>query len=129
MNRQVLIVDDDPVSLLLLRHMLEANGFTVVEATGVSAACGVLMDAEPHQIDIIVSDYLMADGTGLDLFGAVMAEERFAAVPFVLLTGVALIDEIDDPRADSVTAFVTKPISSSELMDVVNGLELRWVAA
>lgn len=125
----VLVVDDDPVSLLLLRHILESNGCTVVEATGVSEACAMLLTHDGRPIEIIISDYLMEDGTGLDLFGAVAEEERYSATPFVLLTGMATMDELDDRRVDAVDAFVTKPVSTQELLSVIDGFVPPGIAA
>ena len=119
MSQHVLVVDDDPVSLLLLRHMLETHGCSVADATGVSEAIEYLVGIDGQLVDIIVSDYLMADGTGLDLLEEVQQHDALASLPFVLLTGVATADELDDRRVDRVSAFVTKPVSSGELIEVI----------
>lgn len=122
-GKRVFVVDDDPVSLLMLRHILEVNGCEVVEATGVAEASELLAQSNDVRFDVIVSDYLMPDGTGLDLLEVAARRRGHSHTPFVLLTGVATIDELHDHRVASVAAFVTKPVSSSELMDVIRGFD------
>lgn len=117
----VLIVDDDPVSRLLLRHMLERQSHSVVDADGVDNALAVL-DATPDPtIDMIVCDYVMPDRNGLDLLEACLASSGGElAVPFVLLTGELRRDDLEDDRVHDVTAYLTKPVSSRELEGVVS---------
>lgn len=120
----VLIVDDDPVSRLLLKHMLERQDHSVIEADGVDAALSQIeqyvSDAQTcESIDMIVCDYVMPDRNGLDLLEAIGPFE-ISKVPFVLLTGELRRDDLDDDRVDGVTAYLTKPVSSTELERVVS---------
>ncbi len=105
-----LIVDDDIVSRLVLRHMLNGHGFDVVEADSVESAL-----VEVHtRIDLIVCDYQMPERNGLDLL-----ENLDSPIPFVLLTGVLDRAELNDERVNLVTAYLTKPVSSDELSQVI----------
>lgn len=112
----VLIVDDDGVSRLLLRHMLEAVGHVVTDASDVDEAIAVY-DAG---FDLVLSDFEMPGGSGLDLL------ERITDLGdrphFVLLTGHQERTEFADTRIDDVDGFLTKPVSSSELHDCIEGL-------
>lgn len=109
----VLAVDDDPVSLVVLRHMVGRLGCRVVAATGVNTAREALADTA---VDLVVCDYALPDGTGLDLL------DDAASVPFVLLTGVAERHEMGDERIAGVTDYLTKPVSSEQLAAVVTSL-------
>ncbi len=104
----VLVVDDDPVSLMMLAHVTRRAGYDVSEATSVATALE-LLEAQPF--DLIISDYVMPEATGLDLLEALPD----ADVPFVLLTGVVESDDLDDDRVDGVAAYLTKPFASAEL--------------
>ena len=113
----ILVVDDDPVSRYLLRHMLEREGHEVVDVDGVTEALAVLAkgsENHPPPIDLIVCDYLMPERNGLDLLA-----ERTSRQPFVLLTGQFHRADLADDRVGEVSAYLTKPVASDELRRVV----------
>ncbi len=107
-SRSVLVVDDDAVSRMLLRHMLERQGFEVVDTDSVDAATVALAD---NEIDIIICDYLMPNATGLDLLASLPDPHQ----PFILLTGELRKDDLNDDRVDAVTTYLTKPVGTDEL--------------
>ena len=111
----VLVVDDDPVSRMMLAHVVRRAGHHVDEAESVATALPLL---ETRRFDLVISDYMMPGGTGLDLLDALPD----AGVPFVLLTGVMESGELDDERVDRVDAYVTKPFASAELEELVERL-------
>lgn len=110
---RALIVDDDMVALIVVKHMLQTAGLDVTQAANVRAA-KVLLQSE--DFDIIIADYLMPDATGLDLLASA------GDVPFVLLSGVIERGDETDPRLKNVTAHLTKPVSTDELRSVVTSL-------
>jgi len=113
----ILVVDDDPVSLLLSQHILNAGDYEVVTAVSVADAIET-MRADGGSISCIVCDYLMPDATGLDLLESLTHGEQ-PCPPFVLLTGVSEANELDDPRVDLPAAYLTKPVQSDELLEVI----------
>jgi len=113
---RALIVDDDVVALIVVRHMLESAGLVVTQAANVRAARAQLAD---HTFDLIVADYSMPEENGLELL------EPTAGLPFVLLSGVVERGDSQDPRMGDVTAHLTKPVSSEELRSVVTALVPR----
>lgn len=113
--RHVLAVDDEAVSRLLLVRMLGGLGLAVAEATDTPEAIESLAGAS---FELVVSDYQMPHGTGLDLAEAAKA----AGVPFILLTGVGGHGNLDDDRLDLVDAHLTKPVSSTQLADAVRSV-------
>lgn len=122
----ILIVDDDRVSRVLLRHMLEAQGREVVEADSVDEALRILSESgeavsnsavSNSCFQLVICDYVMPDRNGLDLLEALPQR-----LPFVLLTGELRECDLDDVRVAGVAAYLTKPVSSSELEHVVESL-------
>ncbi len=114
---RVLVADDDPVSLLVVRHRLEQMGHRVVEAHDGREALAVLNDSP---VDLVISDQEMPGLTGLALRNEL--GDRLAC-PFVLLTGWADRSELVDlPGADMVDVYLTKPVSSAALHDALHGL-------
>jgi CheY-like chemotaxis protein len=79
----VLVVDDDTVSRLVLAHMLRRLGYAVVEADDLQPALEL---AGAGDFQLIVSDYAMPGGTGLQLLADLPPDKRPA---FVLVTGIA----------------------------------------
>jgi len=117
----VLVVDDDPVSLLVSSHILEAGEFTVSRASSAAEARLVLVEAaiSPAPVSLIVCDHLMPDETGLDLLAGLDQIDAPTA-RFILLTGVSSREDLDDPRTDLVEAFLTKPVQSATLLEAAN---------
>jgi PAS domain S-box-containing protein len=79
----ILIVDDRPTNLKLLRFVLESEGYQVCEARdGIEALA--LLEREP--VRAIISDVLMPNMDGFRLCLEVRKHARFHAVPFVVYT-------------------------------------------
>ncbi len=112
---QLLIVDDDAVSRLVLRHMLERQDHVVIEADSVDSALAASTDPTSEPFDMVICDYQMPNRTGLDLLEA-LADKR---LPFILLTGELHEGDLQDERVQFVTAYLTKPVASGELEQVV----------
>ncbi|MEO6569552.1 MAG: response regulator, partial [Opitutaceae bacterium] len=71
----ILIVDDRPANLKLLRAVLEADGMTVCEAADGLDALGVL---QHERVDVIISDILMPRMDGYRLCNEVVRANRSA---------------------------------------------------
>lgn len=108
----ILVVDDDSVTRVVLRVMLERTGADVVEADSVEAARAVLVDTE---FDLVICDYVMPEANGLDLLEACPDLHG----RFVLLTGTKERSDLGDDRVANVSAYLTKPVGSEELNELV----------
>ncbi len=108
-----LVVDDDVVALIVIRHMLEMLGLDVTQAANVPAARVAL---SLRSFDLVVADYSMPGETGLALLDTV------GDTPFVVLSGVIDRGDALHATANKVTAHLTKPVSTEELRAVVTGL-------
>ena len=117
-TRVVLIVDDDTISRMLLQHMVSAQGYEVVEADSVDPALAVL---ETTAVDLIICDYVMPGKDGLDLLETMPDQ----TIPFVLLTGALDESELNDTRVERVSAYLTKPVASDRLQEVVEQMLQR----
>ena len=112
----ILVVDDDTVTRVVLRHLLERAGHDVIEAVdGIDAL--ELLDRDA--VDLIISDQEMPNLSGLELRRAL--GERFGG-PFVLLTGYATQDEFPADELAQVDAYLTKPIASSAMTELLASL-------
>jgi signal transduction histidine kinase len=114
---KVLIVDDAPVNLKLLRAILETEGVEVAEAVDGLQALEVL---EREKVDIIISDILMPQMDGYRLCQEVRKSERWRSVPFVFHT--ATYTSKDDEKLCyklGGDAYLRKPASRSQILEVL----------
>jgi PAS domain S-box-containing protein len=102
----VLAVDDDSLVLTNTVAMLEDLGHTVIGAASGSAALEILRDGT--SIDLVITDQVMPQMTGLQLAQAVEAE--WPELPVVLATGFAEI-----PSGAMKLPRLAKPFNQSEL--------------
>ena len=79
---KVLIVDDQAAIRRFLNRVVRAEGYTPLDASNLEEAWKVITEEKP---EVVVTDYMMPGGTGLDLLGRIRSEQLESAV--VLLTG------------------------------------------
>jgi len=115
----VLVVEDDPTILQLLEVNFEMEGFTVLLAA--DGAIG-LDQARAHRPDVIVSDVMMPNLSGLELVAALKADADLAAIPIVLLSAKAQGSDIRNGIGAGADDYVTKPFEPLDLIDRVNKL-------
>jgi two-component system phosphate regulon response regulator OmpR len=108
---QILVADDDPEIRKLLARYIEGQAFRVLLASN----CGELRERlATNQIDLIVLDVMLPDGSGLDACRDLRAERN--TIPIILLT--ALKEDIDriiglEMGADD---YLGKPFNPRELV-------------
>ena len=80
----VLILEDHDDFRAFVSEILGLDGWTVLTAGTVDDAWAT---ARSVQIDVVLSDVLLPDGTGLDLKAKFVADPKLSAVRFVFMTG------------------------------------------
>jgi DNA-binding response OmpR family regulator len=116
---KVLVVDDDPVILELLRINFEMEGFEVVSACDGRAG---LERAVADAPDLVISDIMMPNVDGLQMLAQIRAEPAIAGLPVVLLSAKAQQTEVQAGLDLGADDYVTKPFDPLELLDRVNAL-------
>ncbi len=119
---RVLVVDDDPVILRLLRVNFEMEGYAVT--TACDGVQGLRAAREQHP-DVIISDVMMPHMNGLELVAALDADEATGAIPVILLSARAQETDVSDGLGAGADDYVTKPFDPLELIDRVQLLLAR----
>ena len=101
---RILIVDDEPSMRRILASNLRQEGFEVLEAAGVAAARGVLVE---DSLDAVITDQKMSDGEGLEVLAA--AREADPTVAVVFLTAFATVELAVESMRRGAFDFITKP--------------------
>ncbi|NUQ63827.1 MAG: response regulator [Pirellulales bacterium] len=112
-SRQVLVLDDDPVSLAIVEHALVSAG---LEVTTAGTAVDAMMLARRNHYDLVVADYYLPDYPGTDFIRLMRQCDEYRDVPVILLTGRA--DELDGKRLrdDLFVLLLAKGCSSEHLL-------------
>jgi CheY-like chemotaxis protein len=122
---RILVVDDDPVTRRVLSSVLERANYDVMASTDGHEA---LTELAAARIDLVITDREMPAMDGMELLRAVRQSPRHGGVPVIMLTGITLETASDEADAEGASAFLTKPVSSRELLETVERL-LRDVPA
>ncbi len=107
---RVLVVEDDPRVLDAERAVLGRHGCRVVTATSVAEANGLAADG----FDLVVTDYRLPDGTGLQVIDALRAR-RGRPVAALIVTGDTGAAELQS-LSGSGHEWLTKPVRPSTLL-------------
>ena len=118
----VLVVEDDPTILQLLEVNFEMEGFEVIRAE--DGALG-LEAARASKPDVIVSDVMMPNMSGVEMVAALKADEATAGIPIILLSAKAQGGDIRQGIDAGADEYVTKPFEPLDLIDRVNALLAR----
>jgi PAS domain S-box-containing protein len=113
----ILIVDDHPINLKLLRAQLEAEGHAVVEAANGAEAMAIL---DRKSVDVVVSDILMPVMDGYRFCYEVRRSERFRELPFIIYTS-SYVSPSDEKLSLDLGAdkYLRKPASVEETVRAI----------
>lgn len=119
MTTQVLIIDDAVHIRRLIARMLDSAEFTTLEAGDGQQGLALLKAYRP---DVVTCDISMPVMNGYQFLSAVRSDPAIASVPIIVITAVG--QEGNSTRAIELgaDACLTKPFSSSHLLDVIEKL-------
>jgi adenylate cyclase len=116
---KILVVDDTPLNVKLLRDLLEAKGYAVVTAVNGDEALGKVAADRP---DLVLLDVMMPGLSGYDVCRRIREDPQTALLPVVLCTSL-------DPQQERVKGieagaddFLNKPVNQPELFARVKSL-------
>ena len=108
---RILIVDDEPRILLLMKGLLKTNGYEVETAKDGAAALEIV---KAGGVDIVVTDLRMQPMDGMALFREVHAASP--DVPVILLTAYASVETAIDAMKSGIFDYLTKPFKVEDML-------------
>lgn len=117
--KRILVVDDKATSRELLRTVLQKNGYTILEAADGGEA---LQKARTENPDMILLDLQMPVRNGYEVLSELRQDSRYATLPIIALTASAMQGDREKALAAGFTAYLTKPVTLSDLRNEVKRL-------
>jgi DNA-binding response OmpR family regulator len=120
-QRVVLVVDDDPAVRAVVRTVLEADGYHVVDAADGEAALILVDSIMGRGPDLVVLDVMMPGIDGIEVC------RQLAGRPFPIVM-LSARDDVETQKAAleaGAVEYLTKPFSAVELLDVARTATVR----
>ncbi|MCF8496027.1 MAG: response regulator [Alphaproteobacteria bacterium] len=116
-EKKVLIVEDNELNMKLFRDLLEAHNIGTVQTKD---GREVLELARAHKPDLILMDIQLPETSGLEVTKWLKDDEELRSIPVVAVTAFAMKGDEEKIREGGCEDYLSKPISVSEFMHVVN---------
>ena len=122
MNPLILIVEDEPAQVEILRYNLEKKGFLISVATAGEEA---LILAEEEEPDLVILDWMLPDISGIEICRRLKAQQHTKLTPVIMLT--ARGEEEDRVRGleNGADDYMVKPYSPNEMIARVQAVLRR----
>lgn len=124
---RILVVDDSPDTLEVLKRNLESEGYRVVTAPGAVKAIKII---EASPVDLVITDLKMPEVDGLSLVRHI--RENFKDMGVMMITGYPSIEGAVEAVKSGAEEYLSKPFTDEELFSAVkqalSKLKLRKVS-
>jgi putative two-component system response regulator len=117
MARRVMVVEDEPENRLFIGLMLRTEGYDVLEAEDGPAAFQLLTSGSVP--DLILLDVMMPGLNGWQVFTRLREDERWKAIPVVMLTALAQRADVERAVELGVDGYLTKPFEPADLIHTI----------
>ena len=110
-----LVVDDEQIVLESVRRILEEQGFKVDTASRINQALDLL---KTTKYDLVLTDLMMPDRSGMDLIEAVASGYPDTGV--IMFTGYPTVDSVRESMKLGALDYLPKPFTPDELVEVTD---------
>jgi DNA-binding NtrC family response regulator len=111
---RILVIDDDPVILEVITKILKTNSYEVIAVPDGKAG---IKQLESNSFDLVLTDLVMPDVDGLEVLDYVVSKSP--TTKCIILTGYGTIKSSVDSIKKGAFDYITKPITSDELLVVI----------
>jgi two-component system cell cycle response regulator DivK len=115
-DEQILVVEDNEKNMKLLRDVLQAMGYRVLEATNGGRAFDL---ATEHVPDLVLMDIQLPDVNGVEVLGRLRSDEHTASIPVLALTAQAMQGDRERFLAAGFDGYLSKPVDVVALVETV----------
>ncbi len=116
-NRTIMVVDDHPDLVEIVRMILESKGFNVRCAY---SGQQVFADLEEQKPDLILLDVMMPEMDGLEVLTRLKEDPSTESIPVILLTAKMQTEDILEGYKMGADYYITKPFKPTQLLEGIN---------
>jgi len=116
MGKTILIVEDEPRNLKLLRDLLQRFGYEILEA--LDGEQGVKLAGEKMP-DLILMDIMMPKMDGLEATRIIKANTKTKHIPIIALTSYAMKGDREKTVEAGCDGYIAKPIDIKEVLKAI----------
>jgi two-component system cell cycle response regulator DivK len=113
MTKRILVVEDHEDNRRILRDLLRAGGYEMIEAHDGEAA---LDKVSSERFDLILVDIQLPGIDGYEVTRRIRADPTLARLPIIAVTSYALMGDEDKARLAGCDGYVSKPYRPRELL-------------
>lgn len=118
-GKKILIVDDSPVELHILREIASGLGFEVIEAESGETGVEKAIEIRP---DIILMDVVMPGMNGFQATRKITTTESLRGVPVIMCTSKNQATDKIWGQRQGASAYIVKPVNKDELIAEIKKL-------
>jgi two-component system, cell cycle response regulator DivK len=116
-RKRILVVEMDRLSLIVLRQLLTAQGYEILQS---SEGWDGINRARIEQPDLIVIDIKLSDISGLDVAMLIKQDNQTKNIPIIALTAFAGPGDEAHALENGCDAFLAKPINMNNLLRTID---------
>lgn len=116
-KKNILVVDDEPSWLKVLRYFLENKGYEVKTASSGTEALKALQTYHP---DIILSDVRMPEMNGFDLLDTIRKNPEVSGTPVIFFSAIDDYDARKTAKDLGAADYIVKPFDQEEVASVLH---------
>jgi len=122
MKERILIVEDNPQNMRLLEMVLRARNYALLKATDGEEALDVAMRERP---DLIIMDIQLPKLNGLEVTRKLRETPELRHTPIIGVTAYAMKGDKERVIESGCDAYLSKPINTRELPEVISQMLLQ----
>jgi two-component system cell cycle response regulator DivK len=116
MTQNILIVEDNELNMKLFNDLLEAHGYSTLQSRNGMEAFEL---ARQHKPDLVLMDIQLPEVSGLEVIKWLKEDDELSQIPVIAVTAFAMKGDEDRIREAGCEAYLSKPISVANFLDVV----------
>ena len=119
MNKDVLLIEDEPNIIEAIRFILSRDGWSVYTHSDGKTAVEKVMEKKPL---LVILDVMLPGRSGFDILRDVRADANVADIPVLMLTAKGQSKDREMAEGLGANLFMTKPFSNTEVLAAVREL-------
>ena len=119
-KRQILYIEDNALNADVMRGVMDSR--PDVELTIAATGAEGLAKLDAARPDLLLLDLNLPDARGMDILKRLRATPATADLPIVIVSANALGSQINDALAAGATGYVTKPLRTQQILDLIERL-------